>query len=50
MPSAATSAHGPFSRTSTSPGVVPPRCWLGGYCTGEFVPITGDLGSDSGLA
>ena len=27
----------------------PPRCSLGGYWTGASVPITGDLGSDSGL-
>ena len=49
MPSAATSDHGPFSRISASSGVVPPRCSLGGYSTGESVPITGDLASDSGL-
>ena len=48
MPSAAVSAHGPFAWASPSSGVVPPRCALGGYCTGAPVPMTGDLGNLSG--
>ena len=48
IPSAAVSVHGPFSRISAASGVVPPRCSLGGYCTGASVPITGDRASDAG--
>ena len=48
MPSAAVSAHGPC-RDLRVARVVPPRCSLGGYCTGASVPMTGDrqlLGPD----